>query len=127
MPDAIIRKPKVVIPKADIDRLFQLLPSDEVRRVLSFADAMNVFHASTDKKRCAMEIAERLEPLGIRGISLCRSTERNMLPSYQTKNTPGRKFAMSLNWSTTDSPSAFPGSGSRLTPNLLTTGTRASS
>ena len=70
MPDAIIRKPKVVIPKADIDRLFQLLPSDEVRRVLSFADAMNVFHASTDKKRCAMEIAERLEPLGIRGISL---------------------------------------------------------
>ena len=70
MPDAIIRKPKVVIPKADIDRLFQLLPSDEVRRILSFADAMNVFHASTDKKRCAVEIAERLEPLGIRGISL---------------------------------------------------------
>ena len=70
MPDAVARRPKVVISKADIDKLFQMLPSDEVRRTLSLADALNVFHASTDKKRCAAEIAERLEPLGIRGITL---------------------------------------------------------
>ena len=70
MPDAVARRPKIVIPKADVDKLFQMLPSDEAQRALSFADALFVFHASTDKKRCALETAERLEPLGIRGISL---------------------------------------------------------
>ena len=70
MPDAIARRPNIVIPKADIDKLFRMLPSDEAQRTLSFFDSLCVFHASTDKKRCAVEIAERLEPLGIRGISL---------------------------------------------------------
>ena len=70
MPDAIIRKPKVVIPKADVDKLFKMLPSDEAQKTLSLVDALFVFHASADKKRCAVEIAERLEPLGIRGITL---------------------------------------------------------
>ena len=66
--DSGSRKP--LIPKADIDRLFELLPAEEVRRTLSFVDALNVFRLSADKARCADEIAARLERLGIKGISL---------------------------------------------------------
>lgn len=62
------RKP--LISKADIDRLFELMPADEVRRTLSLVDALNVFRLSNDKARCAEEIAARLEHLGMRGISL---------------------------------------------------------
>ncbi len=62
------RKP--LISKADIDRLFELMPAEEVRRTLSLVDALNVFRLSNDKARCACEIAARLEHLGMRGISL---------------------------------------------------------
>lgn len=59
-----------VISKADIDTLLKLLPSEEARRTLSLVDALKVFDRSADKKRCAVEIAARLEPLGYKGLSL---------------------------------------------------------
>ena len=91
MPDAIARRPNIVIPKADIDKLFRMLPSDEVQRTLSLADALNVFHASTDKKRCAVEIAERLEPLGIRGITLKSLYRKESAAFVPDENHPGQE------------------------------------
>jgi len=58
------------ISKTDIDALLKLLPSEEARRTLSLIDALKVFDRSSDKKRCAVEIAARLEPLGYKGLSL---------------------------------------------------------
>ena len=92
MPDAIARRPNIVIPKADIDKLFKMLPSDEAQRTLSFFDSLCVFHASTDKKRCAVEIAERLEPLGIRGISLKSLYRKENAVFVPDPNHPGREL-----------------------------------
>lgn len=92
MPDAIARRPNIVIPKADIDKLFRMLPSDEAQRTLSFFDSLCVFHASTDKKRCAVEIAERLEPLGIRGISLKSLYRKENAVFVPDPNHPGREL-----------------------------------
>ena len=89
MPDAVIRKP--VIPKADVDRLLRMLPSDEAQKTLAFFDALCVFHASADKKRCAVEIAERLEPLGIRGISLKSLYRKENAVFIPDENHPGQK------------------------------------
>lgn len=89
MPDAIIRKP--VVPKADVDRLLRMLPSDEAQKTLSFVDALCVFHASADKKRCAVEIAERLEPLGIRGISLKSLYRKENAVFIPDENHPGQE------------------------------------
>jgi len=60
----------MIITKVEIDELMKLLPSDEAQRTLSFIDALKVFDRATDKKRCAAEIAARLEPLGYKGLSL---------------------------------------------------------
>ena len=60
----------LVISKVEIDSLLKLLPSDEAQRTLSLIDALKVFDRSSDKKRCAVEIAARLEPLGYKGLSL---------------------------------------------------------
>ena len=60
----------LVITKAEIDEIIKMLPSDEAQRVLSFIDALKVFDRATDKKRCADEMAARLEPLGYKGLSL---------------------------------------------------------
>lgn len=60
----------LVISKVEIDSLLKLLPSDEAQRTLSFIDALKVFDRSSDKKRCAVEIAARLAPLGYKGLSL---------------------------------------------------------
>ncbi len=60
----------LIITKVEIDELMKLLPSDEAQRTLSFIDALKVFDRATDKKRCAAEIAARLEPLGYKGLSL---------------------------------------------------------
>ena len=60
----------LIITKVEIDELLKLLPSDEAQRTLSLIDALKVFDRATDKKRCAAEIASRLEPLGYKGISL---------------------------------------------------------
>ena len=92
MPDAVAQRPKIVIPKADVDKLFKMLPSDEAQRTLSFFDSLCVFHASTDKKRCAVEIAERLEPLGIRGISLKSLYRKENAVFVPDPNHPGREL-----------------------------------
>ena len=60
----------LIITKVEIDDLLRRLPADEAQRTLSLIDALNVFDRSTDKKRCAVEIAARLEPLGYKGLSL---------------------------------------------------------
>lgn len=60
----------LVISKVEIDSLLKLLPSDEAQRTLSLIDALKVFDRSSDKKRCAVEIAARLAPLGYKGLSL---------------------------------------------------------
>ena len=60
----------MIITKVEIDELMKLLPSDEAQRTLSFIDALKVFDRAADKKRCAAEIAARLEPLGYKGLSL---------------------------------------------------------
>lgn len=60
----------LIITKVEIDELMKLLPSDEAQRTLSFIDALKVFDRAADKKRCAAEIAARLEPLGYKGLSL---------------------------------------------------------
>ena len=60
----------LIISKVEIDELLKLLPSDEAQRTLSFIDALKVFDRAADKKRCAAEIAARLEPLGYKGLSL---------------------------------------------------------
>lgn len=89
MPDAVIRKP--VVPKSDVDRLFRMLPSDEAQKTLTLVDALCVFHASADKKRCAVEIAERLEPLGIRGISLKSLYRKENAVFIPDENHPGQE------------------------------------
>ena len=63
----------LVITKVEIDEIIKMLPSDEAQRVLSFIDALKVFDRATDKKRCAAEMAARLEPLGYKGLSLAGS------------------------------------------------------
>lgn len=60
----------IIISKVEIDELLKRLPSGEAQRTLSFIDALKVFDRSADKKRCAAEIAARLEPLGYKGLSL---------------------------------------------------------
>ena len=60
----------LIVSKVEIDELLKMLPSDEAQRVLSFIDCLKVFDRAGDKKRCAAEIAARLEPLGYRGLSL---------------------------------------------------------
>ena len=60
----------LVISKVEIDSLLKLLPSEEAQRTLSLIDALKVFDRSSDKKRCAVEIAARLAPLGYKGLSL---------------------------------------------------------
>ena len=60
----------LIITKVEIDELLKLLPSDEAQRTLSFIDALKVFDRAADKKRCAAEIASRLEPLGYKGVTL---------------------------------------------------------
>jgi len=60
----------LIITKVEIDELLKMLPSEEAQRTLSFIDALKVFDRSEDKKRCAAEIAARLEPLGYKGLSL---------------------------------------------------------
>ena len=60
----------LIVTKVEIDRLLKLLPSEEAQRTLSLIDALKVFDRSSDKKRCAAEIAARLEPLGYKGLSL---------------------------------------------------------
>ena len=60
----------LIVTKVEIDELLKLLPSDEAQRTLSFIDALKVFDRAADKKRCAAEIASRLEPLGYKGLNL---------------------------------------------------------
>ena len=60
----------LIITKVEIDELLKMLPAEEAQRTLSFIDALKVFDRSADKKRCAAELAARLEPLGYKGISL---------------------------------------------------------
>ena len=60
----------LIVSKVEIDELLKMLPSEEAQRTLSFIDALKVFDRSADKKRCATEIAARLEPLGYKGLSL---------------------------------------------------------
>lgn len=60
----------LIVSKVEIDALLKLLPSDEAQRTLSLIDALKVFDRSSDKKRCAVELAARLEPLGYKGLSL---------------------------------------------------------
>ncbi len=60
----------LIITKVEIDDLLKRLPADEAQRTLSLIDALKVFDRSADKKRCAVEIAARLEPLGYKGLSL---------------------------------------------------------
>lgn len=60
----------LIVSKVEIDEILRLLPSDEAQRTLSFIDALKVFDRAADKKRCAAEIAARLEPLGYKGLSL---------------------------------------------------------
>ena len=93
------RKP--LISKADIDRLFELLPSDEVRRTMSLVDALNVFRLSADKARCADEIAKRLEKLGITGISL-KSLYRKCARVFVEVERNGRKTVVVNVWGAVD-------------------------
>lgn len=60
----------LIVSKTDIDALLKLLPAEEAQRTLSLIDALKVFDRSSDKKRCAVEIAARLAPLGYKGLSL---------------------------------------------------------
>ena len=60
----------LIVSKTDIDSLLKLLPAEEAQRTLSLIDALKVFDRSSDKKRCAVEIAARLAPLGYKGLSL---------------------------------------------------------
>ena len=69
----------LVISKVEIDSLLKLLPSEEAQRTLSLIDALKVFDRSSDKKRCAVEIAARLAPLGYKGLSL-KSLYRKLDP-----------------------------------------------
>lgn len=90
-----------VIPKADIDRLFELMPGDEVRRSLSLIDALNVFRLSGDKKRCAGEIAARLERLGMTGISL-KSLYRKCSQVFSEEVRNGRRCVTINVWGAVD-------------------------
>ena len=60
----------LIVSKVEIDEILRLLPSDEAQRTLSFIDALKVFDRAADKKRCAAEIAARLEPLGYKGLGV---------------------------------------------------------
>ena len=60
----------LIVSKVEIDEMLKMLPSDEAQRVLSFIDCLKVFDRASDRKRCAAEIAARLEPIGYKGLSL---------------------------------------------------------
>lgn len=58
------------VTAAEMDRLFAMMPGDEATRILSFADALGVFAAASDKRAAARAMAARLAPLGYKGLSL---------------------------------------------------------
>lgn len=54
----------------DLRLIHEHLPYDEARATKELISAMQEFVVATDKERCALDIAARLEPLGVRGLSL---------------------------------------------------------
>ena len=58
------------VSAAEMDRLFAVMPGDAATRILSFADALAVFAAASDKAAAAQAMAARLLPLGYKGLSL---------------------------------------------------------
>ena len=58
------------VTAAEMDRLFAVMPGDAATRILSFADALAVFAAASDKTAAAQAMAARLAPLGYKGLSL---------------------------------------------------------
>ena len=57
------------ITTTEMDRLFAIVPGDEATRILSFADALEVFASASDKQRAAAAMSARLSPLGYKGLS----------------------------------------------------------
>jgi hypothetical protein len=54
----------------DLRLIHEHLPYDEARATKELISAMQEFVVADDKKRCALDIAARLKPLGVRGLSL---------------------------------------------------------
>lgn len=63
-------KPELVLTQDDLKLIHEHLSFEEARNVKAILVAMDEFETAADKAAAAQSIAQRLKPLGIRGLSL---------------------------------------------------------